>query len=196
MATWCRSVPSGSLLRRSTAWTAWAISAVFDAIRGGLPDGELFAPRRQATKRWVGQTIINATGKTADQAARVVKQWTDNGVLVVEKTPARHVVTKPSASSWTSRRPPPSFKGWPPPHRRLTSETRAESRANLVQIGLARVPFPLGKTIDPGRLPLRANSRASPVHSTPWPPASSGRLEPAPPAAGSPAELSAQHPHI
>ena len=62
-----------------------AISAVFDAIRGGLPDGELFAPRRQATKRWVGQTIINATGKTANQAARVVKQWTDNGVLVVEK---------------------------------------------------------------------------------------------------------------
>ena len=86
--------PDGDVVQVSTVWQPpaafdgmdrLAISAVFDAIRGGLPDGKSFAPRRQATKRWVGQTIINATGKTADQAARVVKQWTDNGVLVVEK---------------------------------------------------------------------------------------------------------------
>lgn len=86
--------PEGDVVQVTTTWQPPAIfdgidhaaaSSIFETIRAGLDGGESFAPRRQAAKRWVGQAIIRATDKTPEQAAGIIKQWIENGVLEVEK---------------------------------------------------------------------------------------------------------------
>ncbi|MBN8902360.1 MAG: AAA family ATPase [Rhodospirillales bacterium] len=85
--------PEGDTIQVTTTWQppalfegidASAIVRIFDLIREGPGEGESYAPHRQA-KRWVGQTITGTTDKSADQAARVIRQWIANGVLFVEK---------------------------------------------------------------------------------------------------------------
>jgi hypothetical protein len=58
---------------------------MFHEIRTGLPDGEWHSPHRNSSKRWVGLVIMFATDKLASQAALIVKQWIDSGVLEVGK---------------------------------------------------------------------------------------------------------------
>ncbi len=85
--------PDGDVIQVTTTWSPPAIFegidaatlvAIFDAIKAGPAEGESFAPAKQA-KRWVGQTIIAAADKSPEQAARIVKQWITNDVLIVEK---------------------------------------------------------------------------------------------------------------
>ena len=97
--------PDGDEVAVATAWhppavfagmDAAALSAIFDAVRTGLPDGEWYAPRRQAAKRWVGLVIMAAADKTPEQAGLIVKQWINDGVLTADKyiSPARRHETE------------------------------------------------------------------------------------------------------
>ena len=94
--------PDGDAVGVTTTWQPPALFAgvggaelatIFAAIRAGCGDGEFYAPRRQAAKRWVGQAIMVVTGQAPEHAARIVRQWIENGVLVVEKytSPTRRV---------------------------------------------------------------------------------------------------------
>ncbi len=88
--------PEGDVIQVTATWQppalfegldAQAIATIFDLIRTGPPgEGEWFSPHKQA-KHWIGQPIVTATGKSPEQAARIVKQWLTNGVLIVEKYP-------------------------------------------------------------------------------------------------------------
>lgn len=90
--------PEGDQVQVTTTWQppalfdgidAATLAEVLDLIRKGPDGGEFFSPSRQA-KHWVGEAIAIATGKTPDQAARVLKQWTDNAVLLVEEAEHPH----------------------------------------------------------------------------------------------------------
>lgn len=115
--------PDGDVVQVTTTWQppalfdgidASALAGLFDLIRKGPGDGEFFSPIRQA-KHWVGGLIAEAFEKTPDQAARVLKQWTDNAVLLVEQ--AEHpqhrrkvkcvVVNEAKAAEMTSLTQPP-----------------------------------------------------------------------------------------
>lgn len=91
--------PDGDTIQVTTTWTpppifegvdVTALTAIFQAIRTGLPAGERHSPNRNAAKRWVGQSIMDATGMTAERATLIVKKWFKDGVLKKDtyKSPA------------------------------------------------------------------------------------------------------------
>lgn len=83
--------PQGDNVGVAERWTpptpfeglGWpAIIAVLGAIDQGLEDGWRYSPSRQA-KRWAGLLLVEA-GRSADQAAKILAAWTEEGVLRVE----------------------------------------------------------------------------------------------------------------
>ncbi len=97
--------PDGDNIQVTTTWQppaifegigSIALGQIFDAIRAGPGSGEWYAPRRQATKRWVGLTITAATDKSPDQAASIVRQWIENDVLLLDNymSPSRRHETE------------------------------------------------------------------------------------------------------
>jgi hypothetical protein len=60
------------------------LGAIFERIRSGPGAGEDYRPSRQAKQNWVGHAIQECAAKTADQTAKIVKQWIENGVLIIE----------------------------------------------------------------------------------------------------------------
>lgn len=86
--------PDGDMVQVTVSWTPPALfegldvttlADIFDGIRRGPGVDEFFSPNRQA-KHWVGDVIVTFTGKTPEQATRVLKEWTKNEVLTVEET--------------------------------------------------------------------------------------------------------------
>ena len=82
---------------RIAALKPWSPPGVFDdldmatcvscieEIDGGIkgPDGtvEFYTDRKDGDKRWAGHVVMRQTGKPAEGAANVVKQWIASGVL-------------------------------------------------------------------------------------------------------------------
>jgi hypothetical protein len=84
--------PDGDNVQVTTTWSPPSpfagismktIKAIFDSIRVGAGNGEFYSPTRRA-KRWVGDLLIELADKSADDAARIVKAWIENGVLIKE----------------------------------------------------------------------------------------------------------------
>lgn len=57
-------------------------AAILETIQDGLADGERYTLAKQAGERWAGAPIMEMTGKTDAHALRIIKKWTDEGVLV------------------------------------------------------------------------------------------------------------------
>ena len=86
--------PEGDSVAVTTTWQPPAVfdgiggrelTDIFAAIRRGPGEpGMPFSPHRQS-RRWVGHAIVSATGKTEEQAAIVIKRWTETGVLTLGK---------------------------------------------------------------------------------------------------------------
>jgi hypothetical protein len=83
-----RSYPAGDHVHAAVPWEPPAtfdglslavIKEIFDAISAGPELNEFYHPTRQAND-WVGSLIVKH-GKSADNAAEIVKIWLHNGVL-------------------------------------------------------------------------------------------------------------------
>lgn len=103
LATWYRleSVPlhngaglylDGDNVQVTRSWTPPSafdgislalIAEIFATLRNEPPNapGEFYSPDRRA-KRWGGNVIIAVTGKSDDDAARVIRTWIENKVLI------------------------------------------------------------------------------------------------------------------
>ncbi len=56
--------------------------AILDQIDAGLDDGERYTLARQSGDRWAGLPVMKLAGKNEAHAARIIKRWTDEGVLL------------------------------------------------------------------------------------------------------------------
>jgi hypothetical protein len=85
--------PDGDNIGVATTWSPPSafenfplstISAVFDAIRKGIEDGELFTLTRNS-ERWLGDAIVKLAEKTEQMAAAIIAVWHKNEVLIERK---------------------------------------------------------------------------------------------------------------
>jgi hypothetical protein len=85
--------PDGDNVQVTTTWTPpspfegislQTIKEIFERIRCGPGNGEFYSPDRRS-KRWAGDVIVTAADKSADDAARVMRAWIDNGVLIKDE---------------------------------------------------------------------------------------------------------------
>ena len=60
------------------------VCQILRAINDGLGGGEYYTGSRRgrANTRWGGSVIVDACDKTPDQAAAIIAQWIESGVLV------------------------------------------------------------------------------------------------------------------
>ncbi len=58
-----------------------AIDRILERIEAGLDDGRRYGVTKHTRDRWAGNAVMEASGMTEGQAARVVRAWVDNGVL-------------------------------------------------------------------------------------------------------------------
>jgi hypothetical protein len=61
-----------------------AIAAIFEKIRKGCGDGEFYSPDRRS-KRWAGDLIASTAGKSDEEAARILRTWMKNSVLIKDE---------------------------------------------------------------------------------------------------------------
>lgn len=86
--------PSGDHVAAIVAWEApspfedfsiKAVVNVLDRLRQGPGAGEQFCLRGGSETRWAGTVIMAETGKTKEQAARVLSLWTKSGLIIATR---------------------------------------------------------------------------------------------------------------
>lgn len=95
-AVWLRlenvDLPNGDKVQAVARWeppTPWGdmpmslIVQVLDVIAAGRPNGDLWSPRKEAKDGWAGSVLVDKAAVTEGQAAEILRQWTDNKLLIV-----------------------------------------------------------------------------------------------------------------
>jgi len=57
------------------------IAAIFGDLRAGLGNGQFYSPDKRS-KTWAGKVIVKASGKSPDDAAKILRAWIKNGALI------------------------------------------------------------------------------------------------------------------
>ncbi|MBM9401575.1 hypothetical protein JUN65_08245 [Gluconacetobacter azotocaptans] len=58
------------------------MARTFEQIDRGPSPGEKYALAKPAKDRWAGHVIVEFTGKSDDQASKILKTWKENGVFI------------------------------------------------------------------------------------------------------------------
>lgn len=84
--------PDGDSVGAATRWTPpplfqdvayVALEAIFEAVRLGPTPGEFYTPSRIGNSpRWLGNVILQHTGKSKAEAQSIIQIWIDAGVLI------------------------------------------------------------------------------------------------------------------